>query len=137
MPQPGHFRLHGRAQPPLVAGDYVIEGEQSIPEEPSARFDEYRGHLRVTAPRFRLPPDHILSTFPPANSEGAYETRLPQIVFVTLWKSRLPSTSGGRTDGSSMSVPSIVSGSSHAAMGALARPEASVARTRRDRGGRG
>lgn len=80
MPQPGHFRLHGRAQPPLVAGDYVIEGDQSIPEEPSARFDSYRGHLRVTAPRFRLPPDHILSTFPPANSEGAYETRLPQIV---------------------------------------------------------
>ncbi|MHB1169956.1 MAG: hypothetical protein ACYC28_11830 [Longimicrobiales bacterium] len=80
MPQPGHFRLHGRAQPPLVAGDYVIEGEQSIPEEPSARFDEYRGHLRVTAPRFRLPPDHVLSTFPPANSEGAYETRQPQIV---------------------------------------------------------
>lgn len=80
MPQPGHFRLHGRAEPPLVAGDYVIEGEQSIPEESTARFDAYRGHLRVTAPRFRLPPDHVLSTFPPANSEGAYETRLPQIV---------------------------------------------------------
>ncbi len=80
MPKPGHFRLHGRAEPPLVAGDYVIEGEQTIPEETSARFDAYRGHLRVTAPRFRLPPDHVLSTFPPANSEGAYETRLPQIV---------------------------------------------------------
>ena len=27
-----------------------------------------------------LPPDQILSTFPPANAEGAFESRLPQIV---------------------------------------------------------
>lgn len=80
MPQPGHFRLHSRAEPPLVAGDYVIEGDQSIPERTDAAFAPYRGHLRLTAPRFRLPPDHVLSTFPPANSEGAYETRLPQLV---------------------------------------------------------
>ena len=80
MPQLGHFKLHSRAVPPLVAGDYVIEGDQSIPEEPEANFEPYRGHLRVTSPRYRLPPDHILSTFPPANSEGAYESRLPQIV---------------------------------------------------------
>ncbi|HSD11180.1 MAG TPA: hypothetical protein VLF14_09360, partial [Candidatus Binatia bacterium] len=36
--------------------------------------------IRVTSPRFKLPPDQLLSAFPPANSEGAYESRLPQIV---------------------------------------------------------
>ena len=80
MPQRGHFVLHARAMPPLVAGDYVLEGDPSIPEEPDSRFENYRGHLRVTSPRFALPPDHVLSTWPPANSEGAYESRLPQIV---------------------------------------------------------
>ncbi|MGH6689521.1 MAG: hypothetical protein ACREF4_02425 [Gammaproteobacteria bacterium] len=80
MPQPGHFKLHSRVVPPLVAGDYVLEADQSIPEESDASFEPYRGHLRVTSPRFRLPPDHILSTFPPANAEGAFESRLPQVV---------------------------------------------------------
>jgi hypothetical protein len=81
MPSPGHFILHSRAVPPLGAGDYVLEGDASIPGmESTTQFEAYRGHLRVTSPRFRLPPDQILSTFPPANAEGGFESRLPQVV---------------------------------------------------------
>lgn len=88
MVSKSHFVLHSRAVPPLTAGDYVLEADQKItdptPDEDaksnSFPTEPYRGHLRVNSPRYRMPPDQILSTFPPANSEGAYESRLPQIV---------------------------------------------------------
>lgn len=88
MVSKSHFVLHSRAVPPLTAGDYVLEADQKItdptpdPGAKSAAFptEPYRGHVRVSSPRYRMPPDQILSTFPPANSEGAYESRLPQIV---------------------------------------------------------
>ena len=62
-----------------TSGDGVDEGD--LPAAPLAT------HFNVTAPRFKLPPDQALMTFPPANSEGAYEARLPQIV---LKKRTLP-----------------------------------------------
>jgi hypothetical protein len=77
MPKPGFFILHSSAVPPLTAGDYTLQGMQEVA---AGATDPYVGHLQVTSPRFRLPPDQILSSFPPANSEGAYEARLPQIV---------------------------------------------------------
>ena len=82
MVSKGHFLLHSRAKPPLPADDYVLEGEQQIPDGDGGHHatEDHETHIRVMSPRFRLPPDQILSTFPPANSEGAYESRLPQIV---------------------------------------------------------
>lgn len=77
MPQPGFFILHSRAVPPLEAGDYTLTGNQTLSGGPTA---PYAGHLRVTSPRYAMPPDQVLSTFPPANAEGSFETRLPQIV---------------------------------------------------------
>jgi hypothetical protein len=77
MPKPGFFILHSSAIPPLTAGDYTLQGTQEIA---AGATDPYLGHLRVTSPRFRLPPDQILSSFPPANAEGSFEARLPQIV---------------------------------------------------------
>jgi hypothetical protein len=77
MPQPGFFVLHSRAVPPLPAGDYTLTGNQSVT---GGATEPYEGHLRVNSPRYKMPPDQILSTFPPANAEGAFETRLPQIV---------------------------------------------------------
>ena len=77
MPTPGHFVLHSRAEPPLAAGDYVLRGTQQVAGGPTA---PYEGHARITSPRYRMPTDQILSTFPPANAEGAFESRLPQIV---------------------------------------------------------
>jgi hypothetical protein len=79
MVSPGKFVLYSKAPVPLPAGDYVLTGDHKI--SGSGRDTEaYRASLRVTSPRYKLPPDHVLSTFPPANSEGAYESRLPQIV---------------------------------------------------------
>ena len=65
--------LHSRAVPPLTAGDYVLEADQKISDPhpdagvKSASFptQPYRGHVRVSSPRYRMPPDQILSTFPP------------------------------------------------------------------------
>jgi len=77
MPAPGTFVLHSRAVPPLPAGDYSLQGTQEVAGGPTA---PYAGNVRVTSARYRMPPDQILSTFPPANAEGAFESRLPQIV---------------------------------------------------------
>jgi len=77
MPKPGFFILHSAAIPPLTAGDYRLQGTQEVAGGPTA---PYTGHVRVTSPRFSLPPDQILSIFPPPNSDGAYEARLPQVV---------------------------------------------------------
>jgi hypothetical protein len=77
MPNVGQFVLHAMANPPLKAGDYALRGQQDVA---GGATEAHEAHLRVTSPRFSLPPDQLLSTFPPANSEGAYETRLPQVV---------------------------------------------------------
>jgi hypothetical protein len=76
----GKFVLHSRAVPPLTAGDYIFRGTQTISGGGSRPTEPHRANIRVTSPRFKLPPDQLLSAFPPANSEGAYESRLPQIV---------------------------------------------------------
>ena len=76
-PPLGHFSLHARALPPLKAADYTLSGTQSLAGGDIAPYD---GHLRVSSPRYVMPPDQILSTFPPANAEGAFGNRLPQIV---------------------------------------------------------
>jgi hypothetical protein len=77
MPNIGQFVLRSRANPPLKAGDYTLHGHVDTAGGPVADYD---GHIRVTSPRFSMPPEQMLSTFPPANSEGEYETRLPQVV---------------------------------------------------------
>ena len=77
MPIPGTFVLHSGAVPPLGAGDYTLQGTQEVAGGPTA---PYSGNVRVTSARYRMPPDQILSTFPPANAEGSFESRLPQIV---------------------------------------------------------
>jgi hypothetical protein len=78
MPQPGFFVLHPAVLPPLKAGPYTLEG--SIEDMPHGAVETLEGHLDVSAPRFTMPPDQILSTFPPANASGAFQATLPQIV---------------------------------------------------------
>jgi hypothetical protein len=83
MPAIGTFVLHSMANPPLKAADYTLSGQVSLTKADGGSVgpvEQQNTHLRVTSPRFQLPPDQMLSTFPPANSEGAYESRLPQIV---------------------------------------------------------
>ena len=78
-PPKGYFVLHPYAVPALPAGAYTLHGEHDLGDAalPTAPLDS---HIVVTAPRFTMPPDQILSTFPPANAEGGFRDRLPQIV---------------------------------------------------------
>ena len=77
MPSRGHFILHSRVLPDVTAGRYeYVSRVTGVP------FDsrEERTHVHVVAPRYTMPTDQILSSFPPANAEGAFGDRLPQIV---------------------------------------------------------
>ena len=77
MPQRGHFILHSNFLPDVTAGRY--EYVSRITGAPFTTREE-RTQVHVTAPRFTMPTDQILSSFPPANGEGAFGDRLPQIV---------------------------------------------------------
>ena len=96
----GKFKLYAKLNPPLEAGLWRIRANQKFaaqtPEASldagSLKVDEERIHLRIRSPRYLLPPDQILSTYPPANSFGSYGSRLPQVVIKrrTLpWERRL------------------------------------------------
>ncbi|MEO7421052.1 MAG: hypothetical protein ABIU87_01495 [Ornithinibacter sp.] len=85
---PGHFQLYTKFSPALTAGNYKFTTNQSLSaigkdgalgasDLPVDRLDT---HVTVTAPRYLLPPDQALSTYPPAGTEGAYGSRLPQVV---------------------------------------------------------
>jgi hypothetical protein len=73
----GHFVLHSNVLPPVTAGDYVLVGKQTATPFTVGEQDT---NVDVSSPRYTMPPEQILSTFPPANGEGAYGDRLPQIV---------------------------------------------------------
>lgn len=89
----GRFFLYDSIVPALEAGRYRLRGDLDIAATEDGDAASNLGvrpletHINVTAPRLKLPPDQALMTFPPANSEGAYESRLPQIV---LKKKTLP-----------------------------------------------
>src|SRR5712672_744689 len=76
-PPRGTFRLHPYAEPPLRAGRYTLAGEVSGLPGP---VRPHAARLDLVSPRFALPPDQILSTFPPAGARGSFTSRLPQIV---------------------------------------------------------
>jgi len=84
----GHFRLYTHVEPALKAGDYRFVTDQTLAATDkdgpvtSAELpvQELQTHVRVTSPRYLLPPDQVLSTYPPAGTEGAYGARLPQVV---------------------------------------------------------
>ena len=96
----GKFKLYAKLNPPLEAGLWRIRANQKFSAQtPEAsldagalKVDEENIHLRIRSPRYILPPDQILSTYPPANSFGSYGSRLPQVVIKrrTLpWERRL------------------------------------------------
>jgi hypothetical protein len=95
VPPPGTFRLYPYANPPLTAGKYTVTGE--VTGMPGS-VEPLQTALDVTAPRFALPPDQVLSTFPPASARGAFTSRLPQVVIRrrTLPWERSEFTAGGQ-----------------------------------------
>ena len=77
MPRTGHFILHSSVMPSITAGRYELETRQTgLPFD----VETETTHIQVAAPRYTMPPSQILSSFPPANAEGAFGDRLPQIV---------------------------------------------------------
>jgi hypothetical protein len=76
MPAIGHFVLHSRFTPKITAGFYELKTEQGgLPFGVAPETT----HVHVAAPRYTMPTDQILSSFPPANGDGAFGDRLPQI----------------------------------------------------------
>lgn len=86
MTTPGFFELYPAARPALPAGTYTATSDQQLTAQTPHDGDvnvpvpDTEFHLDVVAPRYALPPDQILSTFPPATSQGDWRERLPQIV---------------------------------------------------------
>lgn len=86
MTTPGFFELYSTARPALPAGAYTAVGDQQLVAQTphdgaqTVPIDDADFHFVVDAPRYQMPPDQILSTFPPAGSAGDWRERLPQIV---------------------------------------------------------
>jgi hypothetical protein len=84
----GQFQLYSYIDPPLEAGTYRFRADQLLeatgPTGPRGPADlpvqQLDTFVRIRSPRYQLPPNEVLSTFPPANSEGSYGSRLAQIV---------------------------------------------------------
>jgi len=89
----GKFQLYTSITPPLKAGEWRLVAKQNMTAEFSSgtsssedldsddlKVDTANINFRVRSPRYLMPPDQILSTFPPANSFGSYGSRLPQVV---------------------------------------------------------
>lgn len=84
----GKFKLYSKITPPLQAGLWRFQANQDLSAStPSGgldandlKVDQEDVHVRVRSPRYIMPPDQILSTYPPANSFGSYGSRLPQVV---------------------------------------------------------
>jgi hypothetical protein len=75
----GAFILHDAVRPAVPDGAYEINVTQRL-DPPDQSVDALDKHIAITGPRFTLPPDQALTIYPPANSSGAFSTRLPQIV---------------------------------------------------------
>jgi hypothetical protein len=84
----GKFQLYAKIDPPLKAGTYRFTTRQQLAASNShgaldsddLAVEELQTHVRVRSPQYVLPPDQVLSTFPPAGREGAFGSRLPQVV---------------------------------------------------------
>ena len=72
----GTFVLHSFVKPPVTAGRYELHGTQPMA---GLTVGEHVADVIVSSPRYLMPPDQILSTFPPAMAEGDFGSRLPQI----------------------------------------------------------
>ena len=96
---PGHFRLVPFVEPPVPAGSYLLTGD--VAGMPGA-VEPLRSRVEIAAPRYAMPPDQILSTFPPAGARGSFTSRLPQIV---LRRRTLPWERSADLDGDVTTTP--------------------------------
>lgn len=83
-PGSGEFILYPNIPSPFLAGSYRLTATQSLGanglDSDDLPIDPLNVHFDVRSPRLVMPPDQVLSVFPPAETEGAYGSRLPQVV---------------------------------------------------------
>lgn len=96
-PEKGSVIFYDSCPPPLLAGTYRLEVEQTLGESETladgstdyTSIDEgaskklpgvQESVFEITGPQFLLPVDEIHSVYPPANGDGPFETRLPCVV---------------------------------------------------------
>jgi hypothetical protein len=79
MVAPGFFVVHDAVRPPLTDGDYQLLVSQTMSVS-GASIDPAVRSFRLVGPRYTLPPDQVLSVFPPPNGTGSFADRLPQIL---------------------------------------------------------
>ena len=104
-PPLGTFVIHDNAVPQLPAGDYRVVTTHDLAAAKTSEIaalnetaETLTTHIEVSAPRFLLPADQILSTFPPNQAFGSFSSRLPQIVLKrrTLpWERKLHDAKNG------------------------------------------
>lgn len=86
MVEKGMMVLYPNVRPALRAGRYEITLEQTFRTRDGNAIPDVGDvapvtkHIDVTAPRFSMPGSEVFSVYPPPNAEGAFSTRLPQIV---------------------------------------------------------
>ena len=87
MPEKGFFELYPAMRPILPAGSYLLAADHELRATPlnngpgDLTVDGTDFTLKIISPRYTMPPNQILSTFPPASAVGDWRQRLPQIVF--------------------------------------------------------
>lgn len=81
LPPVGTFQLYPYAEPPLRAGRYTLTGDiGGLPTDPPGSVETMSATIDIVSPRYALPPDQLLGTFPPAGARGSFTSRLPQVV---------------------------------------------------------
>ncbi|MBU1169191.1 MAG: hypothetical protein KKD44_06460 [Proteobacteria bacterium] len=92
QPESGKVIFYDKCLPPFLAGDYDLKVRQTMTkdggvtpvddEAPSGKKIPTQKiyPFTVTGPRFTLQPDEIHAAYPPPNSDGPYEARLPCVV---------------------------------------------------------
>ena len=100
QPDPGKVYFFEKCPPALEAGDYALTVEQRIQyteadndnnispgdsvdegAETEHKLPDTRAFdFKVTGPRFTLQPDEVHAAYPPPNSDGPFEARLPCVV---------------------------------------------------------
>lgn len=79
-PPKGQMYLFDSVSPPLHDGSYRLTAATNVEYSQAApSFSEQR-FFDVVGPRFSVPSAMVAGTFPPANSHGDYQNKLPHIV---------------------------------------------------------
>ena len=118
QPSSGHVRFFAHCAPPLTASDqYVLQVDQEIRDDikiykpgttevlvdnpnyevGAAGLKKRQLPFAVTGPRFTLDAAEIHASYPPANAEGPFDTRLPMVVLrrrTLPWERELAAVGG-------------------------------------------